>query len=332
MCRILVTGASGFIGSHIVAAALQRGYETWAVVRGTSSRRYLADPRIRFLELNLDDEEALSQQLAGQQFDYVVHAAGVTKCQDNDDFYRVNTRGTEHLVTALLRTQQKLKKFVFLSSLSVCGAVREQQPFTAITVDDIPCPNTHYGRSKLLAEEYLTTVANQLNYTILRPTGVYGPRERDYLLAVKSILTGFDFAIGYGPRVLTYVYVSDVVQAVFLALDQSARGKVYFLTDGEAYDGRAFGEIVAKTLTLKHMLHVTLPRSVARMVCGISDWIGRTTGHVTALNNDKYHLLCQRNYLCDLTPAREELGYTPRVLLAEGLRTTIEWYQHEGWI
>ena len=176
--KILITGASGFIGSFIVEEALRRGFETWAAVRKSSSREYLQDERIHFIELNLSSEEKLVEQLRGKDFDYVVHAAGVTKCLNKADFRRINTNGTKNLVDALLEVKMPLKRFVFVSSLSIFGAIREQQPYGEIRETDTPQPNTAYGRSKLEAEAYLDSLGSRVPYIILRPTGVYGPRER----------------------------------------------------------------------------------------------------------------------------------------------------------
>jgi nucleoside-diphosphate-sugar epimerase len=206
MKRILITGASGFIGSFIVEEALRQGMETWAAVRSSSSRAYLNDQRINFIELDLSDEQRLTEQLKDHQFDYVVHAAGVTKCINKDDFRRVNTEGTRHLVAALRALRMPIERFVFLSSLSVMGAIREQQPYTEIREDDTPQPNTAYGKSKLEAEETLKARSEeQFPYVILRPTGVYGPREKDYFIMAKSIKGHSDFAVGYKPQDITFV-------------------------------------------------------------------------------------------------------------------------------
>ena len=129
--KILVTGASGFIGSFIVEEALKRGFETWAAIRRSSSREWLQDKRIRFIELNLSSKAQLVDQLRGQDFDYVVHAAGVTKCLNKSDFHRINTEGTKNLVDALLEVGMPLKRFVFVSSLSIFGAIKEKQPYEA---------------------------------------------------------------------------------------------------------------------------------------------------------------------------------------------------------
>jgi nucleoside-diphosphate-sugar epimerase len=150
--KILITGASGFIGSFIVEEALRRGFETWAAVRRSSSRKYLQDDRIHFIELDLSSQEVLESQLKGMAFDYVVHAAGATKCLHKQDFFRINTEGTKNLVSALVSLQMPLKRFVFISSLSIMGAIREQQPYEEIRETDEPKPNTAYGKSKLAAE------------------------------------------------------------------------------------------------------------------------------------------------------------------------------------
>ena len=183
--KILITGASGFIGSFIVEEALKRGFETWAAVRGSSKRDFLQDERIHFIELNLSNQTQLEEQLKEHSFDYVVHAAGVTKCLNTSDFYRINTEGTKNLVRALINLKMPLKRFVYLSSLSVYGAIHEQQPYVEIKETDTPRPNTEYGKSKLEAEQWLEEL--DFPYVILRPTGVYGPRERDYFLMAKSI-------------------------------------------------------------------------------------------------------------------------------------------------
>lgn len=333
MKRILITGASGFIGSFIVEEALRQGMETWAAVRSSSSRAYLNDQRINFIELDLSDEQRLTEQLKDHQFDYVVHAAGVTKCINKDDFRRVNTEGTRHLVDALRALRMPIERFVFLSSLSVMGAIREQQPYTEIREDDTPQPNTVYGKSKLEAEETLKARSEeQFPYVILRPTGVYGPREKDYFIMAKSIKGHSDFAVGYKPQDITFVYVKDVVQAVFLALDHGKTGRTYFLSDGKVYRSATFSNLIRRELGNPWWIRITAPIWILRIVTAVGDIIGRLSGKAIALNNDKYHILRQRNWRCDIQPAIDELGYKPQYDLERGVRETIAWYKKEGWI
>ena len=338
--KILVTGASGFIGSFIVEEALRRGMETWAAVRKSSSKAFLADERIHFIELNLSSEEQLREQLKDLQFDYVVHAAGVTKCLDKADFRRINTEGTQNLVRAIVALQMPLKRFVYISSLSIMGAIREQQPYEEIRESDTPQPNTAYGRSKLEAEQWLQQLPLYLEgaggrpfpYVILRPTGVYGPRERDYFMMFKSIQAHSDFAVGFRQQDITFVYVTDVVQAVFLALERGVTGRRYFLSDGEVYQSSTFSNLIRRELGNPWWIRITAPLWVLRLVTCCGEYIGRLTGRVTALNNDKYNIMRQRNWRCDIEPARRELGYEPQVKLEEGVRRCVQWYKENKWL
>ncbi len=333
--KILITGASGFIGSFIVEEALKQGFETWAAIRRSSSKTFLQDERIHLINLNLSSEEALTEQLREHQFDYVVHAAGVTKSLHSEDFRRINTEGTQNLVRAILKLQMPIKRFVYISSLSIMGAIREQQPYTEIVESDQAQPNTAYGRSKLEAEQWLESLNKQqevLPYVILRPTGVYGPRERDYFMMFKSIKAHTDFAVGYKQQDITFVYVSDVVQAVFLALEKGKTGRKYFLSDGEVYQSSTFSDLIHEELGRPWWIRITAPIWLLRIITFCGEYAGRWTGQVTALNNDKYNIMKQRNWRCDIQPARQELGFEPQVKLAEGVRRCVKWYQENKWL
>ncbi len=329
MKKILITGASGFIGSHMVERALNEGYETWAAVRPSSSRRYLSDERIRFIELNFNDRHVLCQQLeghmeenGGQGFDYVIHAAGATKCLHANDFFRINAQGTQNFALALLSTKA-LKdngRFVFISSLSVMGAIHEKSYHPA-TENDFPIPNTAYGESKFQAESYLSQIEG-LNFVVLRPTGVYGPRERDYAMMADSIRKHIDFAVGYKKQVLTFIYVADLVSAAFLALTRGESGRRYFLTDGGEYSSRAFSDLIQQQLGVRRVLHLKVPLWFLRAVCWVSEKTAALLGRPATLNGDKYRIMSQRNWLCDIGPARRELGYNPEWPLSRGVEAT----------
>lgn len=332
MQSILITGASGFIGSFIVEEALSRGFDVWAAVRKTTSRKYLKDSRINFVELNLSSESQLTEALSNLQFDYVVHAAGATKCLNASDFFRTNTEGTKNLARAVMATQTHLKRFVFISSLSIFGPCREEMPYTEITDNDTPQPNTAYGKSKIEAEKWLRE-QKELPLVILRPTGVYGPRETDYFLMAKSIKQHTDFAVGFQKQDITFVYVSDVVQAVFLALEKDdCLHKAYFLSDGEVYDSRTFSDLLKKEMGVRFVLRITAPVWLLRIVTAVGDKWGHITGKLSALNNDKFNILKQRNWRCDITPAKRDLGYIPQVKLPQGVHNSVVWYKENGWL
>ena len=190
MESILITGASGFIGSFIVEEALKRKFGVWAGIRSTSSKRYLKNRKIHFLELDFAHPNELRAQLSGHKgtynkFDYIIHCAGVTKCPDKHSFDYVNYLQTKYFIDTLKELNMVPKQFIYISTLSVFGPVREKD-YTPIKADDPAVPNTAYGLSKLKAELYIQSMPG-FPYVIYRPTGVYGPREADYYLMAKSI-------------------------------------------------------------------------------------------------------------------------------------------------
>lgn len=319
--RILVTGASGFIGSLVVEAALAAGAEVWAAVRGTSNRRWLTDKRIRFVELDLNDADALRHDLLElKEYDGVVHCAGLTKAVHVEDFHRVNCLGTRLLAEALVETGRLQGRFVMLSSLSVMGESKS-----------VPMPRSAYGRSKLEAERALAAI-DGLDYVILRPTGVYGPRERDYFLMAQSIKRGVDFAVGFGTQIITFVYGKDVARASLLALSQGKLGEAYFLTDGGEYSSRDFSDLLQREIGRRHVLHVTAPLWVLRIVCAVNGWISSLLGRSTTLNMDKYYTLAQRDWRCDTSATEVELGFVPEYSLEAGVKETVAWYKSKGWL
>ena len=330
--KILVTGASGFIGSFIVEEALRRDMEVWAAVRKSSSKKYLTDERINFIELNLSSEDDLRQQLAGHEFDYVVHAAGATKCLHKSDFYKINTDGTKNLVNALISLRTPIKRFIYLSSLSIFGAIREKSPYMEIEEDDIPRPNTAYGKSKLMAEKFLDTIGNDFPYVILRPTGVYGPREKDYFMMAKTIKSHIDFSVGFKHQDITFIYVQDLVQAVFLTFNRGKNGRKYFLSDGNVYNSKEFSDYIHENLGHPWWIRIKAPLFILRLATFIGEYIGRITGKTSALNNDKYNILQQRNWRCNIEPAVDELGFHPHYNLKCGTEIAIKWYKDNNWL
>ena len=333
--KILITGASGFIGSFLVEEALHRGFDTWAGVRASSSRKYLQEPGLHFLELDFAHADRLREQLKAYKetygaFDYVVHCAGVTKCIDSADFDRVNYGQTRVLVETLRALDMTPLQFAFISTLSVFGPVHEDT-YEPIRETDIPQPNTAYGRSKLKAERYLLGLED-FPCVIYRPTGVYGPRERDYFLMAESIKRHLDMSVGYRRQDLTFVYVRDVVQAVFLGIERGVVGRSYFLSDGQVYTSRTFSDLIRRELGNPLIIRLRCPLFLLKVVSLLAERWAALRKTTSTLNGDKYNIMKQRNWQCDITPAVRELGYHPAYDLERGVKETIAWYKKEGWL
>lgn len=333
--KILVTGASGFIGSFLVEGGLAEGMQVWAGVRRSSSRKYLQDGRIRFAELDFTDSDKLSSQLLKHKeehggWDYIIHCAGVTKCIDKAGFEIGNYWATRHFIETLVKLDMIPKNFIFISSLSIFGPIREND-YSSICETDTPVPNTAYGVSKLKTEEYLQGLKN-FPYVIFRPTGVYGPREKDYFLMVKSISNHVDFAAGFKRQDITFVYVKDLVQAVYLAIKKDVKYRSYFVSDGEVYNSSTFSDLIRKELGNPWMIRFVCPLPLLKVISFVAETCSRLVGKTSTLNRDKYKIMKQRNWRCDIQPLIDELGYKPEYNLERGVKETISWYKKEGWV
>lgn len=334
--KILITGASGFIGGFLVGEALNRGYEVWAGVRPSSSRENLQDARIKFIDLKYNDLIALTAQLSDfaakeGAWDYVIHNAGLTKTLDKRNFFRVNAENTHRLIEALSASDCKPKKFILMSSLSSFGAV-DEKTFQPIRLDDPQKPNTAYGKSKLEAENYLRS-QNYFPYIILRPTGVYGPGEKDYLVELQAIQSGFDFVSGFTPQRLTFIYVKDLVKAAFLAIENATvNNKAYFVADGDVHTDTEYSRLIQELLGKRFVLHARVPMWTAHIACQCSEWMGKLLKKSMTLNTDKYIILKQRNWICEVAPIQDDLGFKADYPLRRGLEECIRWYRDHGWL
>lgn len=315
--KILITGASGFIGSFLCGEAMKRGFDTWACMRRTSSKRWLKYDGLQFIELDLTDKVRLKNQLSccNIQFDIVIHAAGKTKCLNKEEFDFHNYQCTRNLVEVMQELDILPHQFIYMSSLSaIYGSM--------------------YGQSKLKTEQWLEQTFKQsnTNLVIFRPTGVYGPREKDYFLMVKSIKHHIDFAVGFRPQILTFVYVKDLVGAIFTAIDKDITNGTFCVTDGGQYSSRAFSDLIQKELGVRFVIHITAPLWLLKMVSVIAEECSKLIGKPSTLNRDKYKIMAQRDWTCDITPMETILDYHPQWQLPRGIKETIVWYKKENWI
>jgi len=317
--QILITGAGGFIGSFLVEEALRRNWKVWAGIRQTSSREYLCDERISFIDLIYSDKEKLKQQIEKHRdsfgkWDYVIHNAGVTKCLNSEDFEKVNYRFTRNLIEALKESGAAPDKFVLMSSLSAT-----------------PPPDTLYGKSKLKAEEFLESQTD-FPFVILRPTGVYGPRDKDYFLMLKSIKNGLELTAGYEPQQLTFLYAKDLARAACLAAESDFIRKIYNVSDGNTYSDETYAQIAKQALGKKRVLKLRVPLLFLKTVSVVAELFSKITKKPSTLNRDKYKIMKRRDWTCDISPITNDLGYKAEYDLESGIKECVSWYTNQGWL
>ena len=214
-----------------------------------------------------------------------------------------------------------------MSSLSAMGPV-DEKTYRPITNADVPHPNTRYGLSKMKAEEYLR-YRSELPYIIFRATGVYGPREKDYLMMIKSIDGHIDVGMGYRKQLLTFIYVDDLVGAMFDALAAGVSNKTYIISEPRSYTQKQFRSMVADALGGRWVLPLKLPMWVVLAVSTLAEKFAAWRGNASTLNRDKYKIMKQRNWSCDVSEAQADFGFHADYPLERGVRATVDAYLEE---
>lgn len=332
--KILITGASGFIGSFLCEKGIELGYEVWAGVRGTSSKKNLQFSGIQFIELTFENKDVLKNQLLAfsqnqGKFDFIIHNAGCTKAPRNEDYRNINFINTKNFVDLLVETDNIPEKFIFTSSLAAFGPGKENTN-EPILLNQKPNPINLYGKSKLEAEEYLRSIPN-LNCIIMRPTGVYGPREKDYFTVFNMINNKFEAYIGSDKQCLTFIYVKDLVRAYYLAIDADIKNTSYFLSESKWYYTSEFYRLIKKSLN-KKSFKLTVPLFLVQGIASINDNIGKISGKYPTLNNDKLGILKATNWVCETLPLKNDLNFEPEYDLEKGVEETVIWYKEQGWL
>lgn len=331
MKKILITGATGFIGNFLVDEALKRGYEVTIAVRKTSNFKHLENKNIKIVQFDFMDGNRLNAAVRSlPRFDYVIHNAGVTKALNKDDYFEVNQRNTIRFITALREPGKTPDKFLLMSSLAAFGPgdLENKQP---VLLTSTPKPITAYGKSKLAAETFLIEQAKLMPYIIVRPSAVYGPGERDIFGTIKLINNGIDFQIGTKKQCFTFIYVKDLVRLVFDAVESSYSNTTYFATDGNLYNSRDLGQIVSRRMNRK-IVHVALPVWFVKIIAALAEQVCRISKKPPALNREKVNELAASNWNCDVEPLHAELNFKAEYNLETGINETIDWYKKEKWI
>lgn len=325
--KALVTGANGFVGSHLVEELLSRGYQVTCLVRKTSNLRWLSGLKVEYVYADISQKESLKNVL--KEMDFVFHVAGLTKAKSQEEYFRANYWGTKNLIEACVEDNPQIRRFVYVSSQAAVGPGKDGQP---LNENSLCNPITDYGKSKLEGEKIVLEYSSKLPVTIIRPPAVYGPRDSDILGFFKVANKGFRTLFGRGESYISLCYVEDLAEGIILAAESpKAIGQIYFIADDQNYSWReAFG-IIACVLD-KEVITLRIPNAFLFTVAFILENIFRLLGKPALVNMQKVREITQKYWLCDVSKAKKELGFSPQYKLEEGARKTVGWYKEKGWL
>jgi nucleoside-diphosphate-sugar epimerase len=326
--KVLVTGASGFLGSHVAEQLSHAGHEVVALVRKSSNRKFLETlPNVSFAYGAVEDAASVHEATRG--VDAIVHSAGLVKARDVGEFEKINVDGTKNLLAAAQKLPA-IKRFVFVSSLAAVGPSSDGSP---VTLDREPNPVTHYGRSKLRAEQAVIEAKNELPVTVIRPPMIYGPRDNETFAFFQTVARRVLPYLGDGRNTLSVVYVGDCASACVRAIFADVpSGSVYFVEDGKVYVWRDMLAELEEVLERRALVRFAIPFFVLRGAAVASEGYGKLRGKAVMLTRDKINELSAPHWVCDSQKTRTELGWTPQVGWREGAKRATEWYRQEGWL
>jgi len=326
--RVLITGASGFVGYHLIAEALQNGLEVYAAIRPNSKIEHLSQFNINYTYLNYTSVEDLKKEIEDKKYNYIIHAAGITKAKTLADYNQINAEFSRNLALAATQVGVPIEKFVLVSSLAALGPI---QDLTALIQDNsTPNPVTSYGKSKLLAEQYLLKIPD-LPLVIIRPTAVYGPREHDLYVIFRAINKGLDPHIGRFSQQLSFIYVKDLVKVLVRVLSLTSHNEVYNITDGVAYNRYALAD-AAKLILNRKAFRVHLPVFMVNGLAILMDRLYLYKKDTPVLNKEKMSELTAVNWACDISRIQKDLNFIPKYSLKQGLSETLDWYKESKWL
>ena len=317
--RVLVTGATGFVGSHIAQVFVEAGYQVRCGVRASSNTGWLGDLAVELTPLDLTHPKDLPR--AVEDVDVIVHAAGVTRAKRTGDYQQINARGTQKLAAASAKAG--VRRFVLISSLAARGP-------DALTKDGHDRPASSYGRSKLEAETHLRSLSEQIETVVLRPAAIYGPRDIDLLPLFKMANSGW-LLLPSHPGLLQPVYVADVAQAALAAARKTAGFGPFPIAEADRYAWHEVAGGLRRALG-RPVRTIRLPAAVFELAGRTAEWAAKLRGSAPIFDERRAEDLAVYTWTCEPSGAEQALGWRTEVSLFEGLKRTVGWYRQAGWL
>jgi len=325
--RVLVTGVTGFVGSHIAENLAEHGYEVAGLIRRTSSLKFIQHLDIDLRVADLADREGLREIVS--DVDYVIHPAGLIKARSLDEFMAVNRGGTEYILDSVAKFRPKLKRFVYVSSQAAAGPSEPEKPTTE---DMTPSPVSDYGRSKLAGEEVCGEYSEKLPITILRPPAVFGPRDAGTFPFFKMAKSGWYWKLGKDENYASVVYIKDLAEAVRLSLESDAdTSGTFFISNREAPSFWELQKLIARLMKVE-VRPLYTPFWLAYVMAHLDAFASVMLSRERNLSKDKLAELTKRYWICDPSKAERVFGWRAETPLEQGIRETIDWYIENRWL
>ena len=324
---VIVTGANGFVGSHLVDLLLSKDYAVRCITRKSSDMRWLKAKDVEVDDCGLNDKDRLNKAFEGA--DYVYHVAGVVKSKSPEGYFEGNVDTTRNLLDVALENKNNIKKLLVVSSLTAVGPAIGDKPVDEST----EChPITTYGKSKLAEEELARTYMDRLPITICRAPAVYGERDTEILIFFKTFSQGLMTTIGFDVKKLSLIHVLDLVNGFYLAgINEKSAGKTFFISSEKFYTWQEVGDITSKVLK-KKPLKIKVPHSAVYSIAAIAQFFAIFSSKPATLNIEKAKDITRKYWICDTDKAIRELGYHQNISLEQGIKRTCDWYKEMGWI
>ena len=323
----VVTGGNGFVGSHLVDYLIKKGHEVRCIVRKSSDLKWLQNKNVKIFTCGLADREELGKII--KDADYIYHVAGVVKSKKKEGYFKGNVEPTRNILDVCLKVNPKIRRILIVSSLTACGPSKIGHPCNESTKEN---PITTYGKSKFMQEQLSKSYFEKLPITIVRPPAVYGPRDTEIYLVFKTFQKGLMTLVGFNKKELSLVHVSDLVHGIYLAsISESSVGKTYFIGSDETTNWNSVSDILEKVFN-KKALKLRIPHIIVYAIAAVAQFLSVFSNKPATFNLEKAKDFVQEAWTCDISKAKNELGFQPSINIETGLRQTIEWYRAEKWL
>lgn len=323
----VVTGANGFVGSHLVDYLLSKNWTVRCIVRKSSNLQWLKNKSVEIFDCGLFDKEGLNKAISGAH--YVFHVAGVVKSKTKDGYFKGNVDTTKNLLDVAKENVKTIKRFVVISSQTVSGPSLDGKPVD----EDTECkPITTYGRSKLAEEKLALEFKEILPITICRAPAVYGERDTEIFIYFNTFSKGVTTTIGFKEKKLSLIHAIDLVEGFYLAaINNDSKGQIYFISSEEYYTWQQINKITSKIMNKKPVVF-KVPHFIVFTIAAFAQFFAMFSSKPATLNIEKARDITQRFWICDTSKAIKQLGYKQKISIEEGIKQTVYWYKQNKWL